>query len=48
MENTDIFNSEFINTESQKILQALKEDGIFSFKNAVNENFLNKLLTGKG
>ena len=45
MENTNIFNSEFINIESQKILQALKEDGIFSFKNAVNENFLNKLLT---
>ena len=44
MENTSIFNSEFINTNSQKILQALKEDGIFSFKNAVNETFLNKLL----
>ena len=43
MKNINILNREFINTNSQKILQALKEDGIFSFKEAVNEFFLNKL-----
>lgn len=45
MKNTNIFNNEFVNTESHKILQALKEDGIFFFKNALNEIFINELLT---
>ena len=40
MENKNIFNSEFINIDNKKILQALKEDGIFPFKKAVNEPFL--------
>ena len=45
MENIDIFNENFIKFDSEKIFEELKNDGVFFFKNAINESFLNKLLS---
>ncbi len=45
MENIDIFNKNFIKFDSEKIFEDLKNDGVFFFKNAINESFLDKLLS---
>ncbi len=45
MKNSDIFNDQFINIDNREIVSTLRDEGVFFFKNAVNTNFLDSLLT---
>ena len=45
MKNSGIFNDQFINTDHSKITAMLREGGVFFFKNAVNSNFMDSLLS---